>query len=95
MVAANCNEVLRERLGAEGYEALEKLIEMRQEKLLTRDQFDRRLAETEAASRADIRELRGDVRVSIAELRTDLLKWAMVFWAAQAGTVAAIVSALR
>jgi hypothetical protein len=43
----------------------------------------------------DIRDLGRDVRVAIAELRTELLKWAMVFWVAQAGTVAAIVSALR
>jgi hypothetical protein len=95
MAAANSSGVLQERLGAGGYEALETLIKMRQDNLLTVDQFARRLAESEAACRADIRELRGDVRVTIAELRTELLKWAMVLWAAQAGAVAAIGAALR
>lgn len=91
MAAANCDAVLRERLGADGYKALEEMMEVRQQTLLTVDRFERRLAETEI----DIRDLRSDVRVAIAELRTELLKWAMVFWVAQAGAVAAIVAALR
>jgi hypothetical protein len=73
MAAANSSAVLRERLGADAYEALEELIEMRQQNLLTVDRFERRMA----------------------ELRTELLKWAMVSWAAYAGAVAAIVGALR
>jgi hypothetical protein len=91
MAARRSDDVLRERLSTDGLHALEDLIEVRQERFLTVEQFEKRMAETDG----DIREVRSDMLLAVAELRTELLKWSIVFWAAQAGTVAALITALR
>jgi hypothetical protein len=72
------------------------------------DRFERRLAEESGGHRAEVAEtrlevarLRSDmteqfatVRVQAETRHAELLKWALLFWIAQAGATAAIVRAL-
>ena len=45
--------------------------------------------------REEMRKLRTDMAFQLAACRADSLKWAMLFWVAQAVAVAGVVSALR
>jgi len=99
MRAANSATVLRDRLSDDGFEALDEMIRIRQENLLTVDRFEARLTseltQLKAALGGEMQQLRADIRIDIAERSAELMKWAMVFWVAQAAAVAGIVAALR
>lgn len=95
---------LLERLGNDGYDALEGIMDERQKELLTVDRFERRLTEEAAARHQDIGAVRleiGGVRLEIAGVRQDigttrfeLLKWMFLFWVGHTVTVAGIVGAM-
>lgn len=90
---------LRERLGNDGYDALEEMIRVSQANLLTVERFDARLTSELSQLRSELRgemqQLRADIRIDLAERSAELMKWAMLFWVAQAAAVAGIVVALR
>lgn len=105
MEAASYAVVLRDRIGHDGYDALQEMIRASQENLLTVHHFERRLAEefgalrvalaqSEAALRLEIREGDAAVRQEVLASRFEVLKWSFVFWVGQAFTVAAIVGVM-
>ena len=81
--------------------------ELRELNELNFARIDARLAET--AMRADLTELRQEMRVGFAELRQDmarletrferrfgdLIKWSFVFWVGAVGAIAMLAAALR
>jgi hypothetical protein len=89
---------LRERLGNDGYEALEAMMEDKQKELLTVDRFERRMTEEGAVRREEI----AAVRLEIAGVRHDLSQrdaalrheWMLVFWVGHTFTVAGLVAAM-
>ena len=95
MSAANYATVLRERLGDEGFEALDEMMRIWLENLLTVERFESEMMQLKAVLRGEMQQLRADIRVDIADRSAELMKWAMVFWVAQAAAVAGIVAALR
>ena len=99
MTAANHATVLRDRFGDDGYDALDEMIALRQQNLLTGDVFEARFASEFSQLRTELRgemqQLRADIRVDLAERSAELMKWAMLFWVAQAAAVAGIITALR
>jgi hypothetical protein len=74
-MARRYGTALQERLGDEGYEALENIMDDRQREPVTVDRFERRLAEEAALRHDDIAEVRleiGNVRLEIANVRLEV-----------------------
>ena len=88
---------LRERLGDSGSAALADVLDKRDQLLmnLITERFERRLTEECAKLRSEMVQLRGDLRVDIANARADFIKWSFLFWIGQAATVAGLLIALR
>ena len=92
---------LRERLGDSGSSALSDfLVEKRDEVMtLVADRFERRLGEECGRLREEFRalgvELRSDLKVEVANVRADLLKWSFLFWIGQIAAVARLASLIR
>jgi hypothetical protein len=91
--------VLRERLGNDGFDALKEMMSASQANLLTIERFETRLtsefAQLKSELRGEMQQLRADIRIDIADRSAELMKWAMLFWVAQAATIAGIFAALR
>ena len=66
---------------------------------LVADRFERRLGEECGKLRAEFRalgiELRSDLKVEVANVRADLLKWSFLFWIGQITAVAGLASLIR
>ena len=81
-------KVIREKLGEDGAEALTELLNEIEERAkednvrLVEEKFEKRLAE----------EI-GKVRVEIAQVRADLIKWMFIFWVGQIGVLTGILFA--
>jgi hypothetical protein len=92
---------LRERLGDSGSAALlDVLAENRDEvMMLLADRFERRLGEECGTLREEIRalrvEFRSDLKVEVANVRADLLKWSFLFWVGQIAAVAGLAELIR
>jgi hypothetical protein len=87
-------QVLQEKLGKEGAEAMVSLLNV-QSKTVTEtvlntseNRFEKRL--TEEASKINQR-----LTEEMAKLKTSLIMWMFVFWIGQAGVVIAIVKTLK
>ena len=61
--------------------------------------FERRLAEECAKLHEEFKalrvEFRADLKVEVANVRADLLKWSFLFWIGQIAAVAGLASLLR
>jgi predicted component of type VI protein secretion system len=66
---------------------LRDLIEIQAQRFDAR--LEQRLEETRADVRSEIGQLRGEMRVGFAELRSELLKWMFLFWLGTVGVTLA------
>ncbi|MCD6220358.1 hypothetical protein J7K43_08260 [Candidatus Calescamantes bacterium] len=88
MAVVTIPKVIREKLGEDGAEALTELLNEIEERAkednvrLVEEKFEKRLAE----------EI-GKVRVEIAQVRADLIKWMFIFWVGQIGVLTGILFA--
>jgi hypothetical protein len=107
MLANELAVPLRARLGADSTNALLEALEQSRDEAVTTaiaactDRFERRLAETSSALRSEIGGLRQDVRdgfaalrLEIAAVRIEVLKWSFVFWVGQLAAVAGMIGVL-
>jgi hypothetical protein len=58
------------------------------------EQLDRRMAEASASFDRKLAELKSELRLDMATLKFDLLKWNFLFWVAQLAALTAILSAM-
>ena len=96
---------LRERLGNTGITALAEVLAVERTDIVTLviDTFERRLAEECGRLRTDLRtemvdlrlELGADFKVEVANVRSDLIKWSLLFWIGQVIAVVSLASAFR
>ena len=97
MRAVRVHPVIEARLGEAASEALADAIDTNNRELLDEatmlciDRFERRLVEEASKIRIEMAQLRGDLRAEMATSRVELLRWAFLFWAGQAISVAGIV----
>ncbi len=92
-------EVLREKLGADGAEALAQLLNqsalgMQDATLsLAEERFERRLADELGKLRGEMGSLEARLTERMAGLETRLLRWAFAFWVGQFAVLLGILFA--
>jgi hypothetical protein len=59
--------------------------------MLTKETFERRLAEEFAKFRVEMAQGFGSLRGEIAQTRADLIKWSFLFWIGQVVAIASIL----
>ena len=85
-------EPLREKLGNP---ACDGLMDMFAEAhRIGTEQLDRRMADASASFDRKLAELKSELRLDMATLKFDLLKWNFLFWVAQLAALTAILSAM-
>jgi hypothetical protein len=105
MAATAFVTVVRDRLADHGDDTAKEMLHSGEVNRLTVERFEHRrdelanlqyeMTELGRELREEMQKLRADIRRDFAERSADSMKWAMLFWVAQAVAVAGIVSALR
>ena len=112
MEVSACPNVLRERLGIAGANALAEVLAVERTDIVTLviDGFERRLSDEcgslrielhagMAALRSEMKDLRqelgADFTVEVANVRSDLIKWSLLFWIGQVIVVVSLALAFR
>lgn len=83
---------VRETLGEEGSDGLAMMFA--EAHRIGTEQLDRRMAEASASFDRKLAELKSELRLDMATLKFDLLKWNFLFWVAQLAALTAILSAM-
>jgi hypothetical protein len=83
---------VREKLGEEGSDGL--VMMFAEAHRIGTEQLDRRMAEASASFDRKLAELKSELRLDMATLKFDLLKWNFLFWVAQLAALTAILSAM-
>ncbi len=92
--------VLKEKLGEDGVNALLEVIEGERERTrdhlfrLLEERFARRLAEEIGKLRAEMYEEIGNLRAEMHSMKADLIKWMFVFWVSQTLVIIGVIFAL-
>ena len=80
---------VREKLGPQATEGLSEMFAQYHE--FATDRFERRLTEVQFELRRELHEGLAGIRIEMANMRADVIRWNLVFWV---GQVAAMVAAL-
>jgi len=83
---------VREKLGEEESDGL--VMMFAEAHRIGTEQLDRRMAEASASFDRKLAELKSELRLDMATLKFDLLKWNFLFWVAQLAALTAILSAM-
>ncbi len=92
--------VLKEKLGEDGVNALLKVIEGERERTrdhlfrLLEERFARRLVEEIGKLRSEMYEEIGKLRAEMHSMKADLIKWMFVFWVSQTLVIIGVIFAL-
>ena len=83
---------LREKLGGEGSDSL--VMMFAEAYRIGTEQLDRRIAEASASFDRKLAEEVAKLRLDMATLKFDLLKWNFLFWIGQLAALTAILNAM-
>ena len=83
---------LREKLGDEGSDSL--VMMFAEAYRIGTEQLDRRIAEVSASFDRKLAEELAKLRLDMATLKFDLLKWSFLFWVAQLAATIAVLNAM-
>ena len=83
---------LRARLGESGSEGLVDMFSAYQQ--FATDRYDKRLIALEYGLRQEFREGIAQLRVELANTRTEMIKWTLVMWIGQFAALAGVMSYL-
>ena len=92
--------VLKEKVGEDGVNALLEVIEGERERTrdhlfrLLEERFARRLAEEIGKLRSEMHDEIGKVRAEMHSMKADLIKWMFVFWVSQTLVIIGVIFAL-
>jgi hypothetical protein len=101
MRARGTASVLRERIGNEATDALSTMMNESNRSMAEEivramgDRFERRLTEEISAVRVEMHEGFGELRAEIANGKTDVIRWAFLFWLGQVGAVGGLLTYLK
>jgi len=98
MRARGAASLLRERIGHEATDALSIMMEESGRSMAeqvvreTGNRFERRLTEEVSGLKTCIHEGFAGLRIEVAGVRVEIIRWSFLFWAGQLGAIAALLA---
>jgi hypothetical protein len=85
---------IREKLGHEASEDLALAFEEAKDQMVAacEDKFEMRLQLVAAELRQDMAKLETSLRVAMADMRTDMIRWSFLFWVGQIVTIVSVLA---